>query len=243
MTRPENNPYDRSGRYASTPREKKLHIKKKWRPLSQRRTPGEVLEDWVHSILLWLKCMCDPECPAYRAVFPAALWGEMGEYNVRASTLAGIALLVGAYFDYAFLSTSIFLVKLKFVSIIGFVIIGIYQLRDLAGPIWWADRYAIEQVKRFFNNQEVEPYERFGEAMARLRPNHDLPITPAQARRLGELYRQFYYGELSERSWRELKNYTEAQVTFFYTLVGLTDADPRFPEEALKQPGDAQPQA
>lgn len=214
--------------------QKKIRIKKRFRPLSERRSPGEVVEDWLSGLWTWLTCMCDPECPVYREEFPAAMWGEMGEYGVRFSTFFGIAFTILGFVSLFRLPGAVFLVKTKFVINVAMIIIGLLQLRDLNGPIWWADRYAVTQVKKYYDGEEVEHYERYGEAMARLRPSRNLPLTMSEVRRLAELYHQFCTGTLSERSWREIGEFTLTEVNFFYTVAHIEPSDPHFPEDALK---------
>lgn len=224
-----------------TPR-RKIRIKKRFRPLNQRRTPGRVIEDWFIGIKTWLKCMFDPKCPVYREEFLAAMWGEMGEYGVRGSTFFGIVFAVLGIIGLIYLPGAVFLVKTKFAILLAMIVIGLRQLDDLNGPIWWADRWAITQVGKYYDDEEVEHYERYSEAVARLRPNRKAPLTLTEIRRLGELYHQFCTNTLSERSWREIGEYTLAEVEFFYNIKDFGPRDPRFPEDALKQPEAAQSQ-
>lgn len=223
--------------------QKKVRIKKRFRPFSQRRTPGQVVEDWLSGLWTWLQCMFDPECPVYREEFPAAMWGEMGEYGVRFSTFFGIVFTILGFVSLFNLPGAVFLLKTKFLINVAMIVIGLYQLRDLNGPIWWADRYAIAQVKKYYNGEEVEHYERFGDAMTRLRPSRNIPLTMTEIRRLAELYHQFCTDTLSERSWREIGEYTLAEVNFFYTVAHVEPRDPHFPETALKQPEANPPQS
>lgn len=217
-------------------RPQKIRIKKRFRPFSKRRTPGQVVEDWLSGFWTWLTCMFDPECPVYREEFPAAMWGEMGEYGVRFSTFFGIVFIVLGFVNLFNLPGSVFLVKTKFLVSIAMIVIGFFQLRDLNGPIWWADRYAVAQVKKYYDGEDVEHYERYGEAMSRLRPSRNTPLTMTEIRRLAELYHQFCTETLSDRSWREIGQYTKAEVEFFYTVAHIEPRDPHFPEDALKQP-------
>lgn len=222
---------------------RKVRIRKRWRPLNQRRTPDQVVEDWLSGFGTWLECMFDLKRHVYLVEFPAAMWGEMGEYGVRFSTFFGIVFAILGFVSLFNLPGAVFFIRGKFLINVAMVIIGLYQLRDLNGPIWWADRWAIEQVNRDHDGKEVEHYERYGEAMARLRPSRNIPLTMTEIRRLAELYHQFCTDTLSERSWREIGEYTLAEVNFFYTVAHVEPRDPHFPETALKQPEANQPQS
>lgn len=216
-------------------RPQKIRIKKRFRPFCDRRTPGQVVEDWFSGLWTWLTCMCDLKCSVYRKEFLAAMWGEMGEYAVRLSTLCGIASIILGFVGLSHLPGAIFLVKTKFFIFVAMIAIGPFQFRDLNGPIWWADRYAVTQVERYKDGKEVEHYERHGDAMARLRPSRNLPLTITEIRRLAELYHQFCTGTLSDRSWQEIGEYTAAEMEFFYTVAHFAPNDDRFPEDALKR--------
>lgn len=217
-------------------RPQRIRIRKRFRPLSERRTPGQVVEDWFGSIWTWLTCMFDRDCHVYLREFPAAMWGEMGEYGVRFSTFFGILLVYFGFVSLFNLPGSVFLIQGKAVVNIIMIAIGLYLFSDLNGPIWWADRWAITQVEKYYNGEEVEHYERYSEAVARMRPNRKAPLTLTELRRLGELYHQFCTNTLSERSWREIGEYTKDEVEVFYSIHNFGPRDPRFPEDALKQP-------
>lgn len=233
MSRPEDQRYNRN---AGIPyrRSDKIRIKKRWRPKSQRRTPDQVLEDWVTGFWTWLTCMFDLKCPVYREEFPAALWGEMGEYGVRFSTVWSILFIIFGIIGLVYLPGTHFLFKSKLIVFIAMIIIGLRQLADLNGPIWWADLYAIEQVNNCYDGKDVEHYERYSETVARMHSRNELLLTISEVRRLAELYHQYRTDTLSERSWRELGSYTKAQVEFFYQVVRLGADEERFPEDALK---------
>ena len=216
------------------PLPRKVRIKKRFRPLSQRRTPDRVIEDWLAGIGTWLECMLDLERGVYLREFPAAMWGEMGEYGIRGSTFFGIVFAILGFVSLFNLPGAVFLIKGKFFVNVAMIVIGLYQLRDLNGPIWWADRWAVAQVDKYDHGEEVEHYERYSEAMARLRPNRNMPLTLSEIRRVAELYHQFCTNTLSERSWREIGEYTQTEMEFFYNVAHLEPRDPRFPEDALK---------
>ncbi len=237
MTRPNTyRPDDRRGQGIFR-RSQKIRIKKRWRSFNERRSAGQVLEDWVGQFATWWRCMFDPDCPVYRWEFPAACWGEMGEYGVRFSTFYGILLIaLGiAGFWLLFDSRMSWWFVVRIGIFVAMIIFGIRQFADLQGPIWWADRWAVKQVQSYYATGECAHYERRSEAMARLRPERGkLLLKPHEIYRLAELYHQFCVGTLSTQSWYELGNYTKAEVADFYKLFSISESDRRFPEEYLK---------
>lgn len=238
------------GRRKRSSQSGRVRIKKRPKSLSERRRPWQAFSDGVDGFERWLKCFFSRRDPAYRKVYFGALWGEMGEYGIRLSTLASIAYIAGALYVFRYLPKMI-----ERAAILGktppiirpliavvLLVVGLNQLRDLGGPIWWADRYAATQALNARSGKEVKRYECYDMAMTRqLAQRHEkkFPLKSYELARLGELYRQFYHGDLSAESWDELGKYTKTQVDFFYQTVGIDASEPRFPESALKQPESA----
>ena len=117
----------------------------------RKRSLGTHLDEWTKSfkgIPLWLGRMTSGW--VYREEFIAALWGEMGEYEVRFSTIVGgFGFIALAIANAWFLPGAVFLVKTKFLLTLVFLFIGVRQLKDLNGPIWWADRFATRALNSY----------------------------------------------------------------------------------------------
>lgn len=209
----------------------KVKIKKR------KRSLGEHIDGWTKSlkgIPLWFRRMAGSW--AYREEFMAALWGEMGEYEVRFSTIVGgLGSIALAIANTWFLPGAVFLVKTKFLLTLVFLFIGIRQLGDLNGPIWWADRFATRAANSYNQTGRFKRYERYS-AFARSHSQTAFPLRLDEVAFLCELYHQYMTGTVTVDALCELRTYAPQEVEFFYQVMGFAPSDPRFPPQYLGQP-------
>lgn len=203
----------------------------------RKRSLGTHLDEWTKSfkgIPLWLGRMTSGW--VYREEFIAALWGEMGEYEVRFSTIVGgFGFIALAIANAWFLPGAVFLVKTKFLLTLVFLFIGVRQLKDLNGPIWWADRFATRALNSYNQTGRFKRYKRYS-AFAKSHTQTAFPLRLDEVAFLCELYHQYMTGTVTVDALCELRTYAPQEVEFFYQVMGFAPSDPRFPPQYLGQP-------
>ena len=203
--------------------------------VKRKRTPGEMVDALTTipgSVRLWWQRIS--KLRVYREVFWPALWGEMGEYEIRFSTIAWCVLYpIAAITGFTFLSTSVFFVKTKFCIFVGMILVGLYMLKDLQGPLWWADHFAIKAYDDYRQTGQYRPYSRYSAYFRQQVQRNPATLRLEEMVFLCELYHQLCTGTISEMALRELGVYTAQEITAFYQFFDIRQGDPLFPPQYI----------
>lgn len=200
----------------------------------RKRSLGEHVDGWTKSLKgvpLWFRRMAGSW--VYREEFLVTLWGEMGEYEIRFSTLVpGVGFLILAIVGICLIG---YTGPVRKLGILALIIISVYQLKDLNGPIWWLDRFATRAANSYNQTGHFKRYERYS-AFARNHSQTAFPLRLDEVAFLCELYHQYMTGTVTVDALRELRTYAPQEIEFFYRVMGFAPSDPRFPPQYLGQP-------
>lgn len=208
----------------------KVKVKKRKRSLGTRI---DALAQVPRKFKIWFQKMRSSS--VYRTSFWAALWGEMGEYEIRFSSLSGFFWLFLGIIGFLFLPTTRYkgLFKLALVVLFfAFLIIGVRQFGDLQSPIWWADRFAVRARQSYMKNGNFQRYSRYS-SYFRSQPRANPPLRFEEVRYLCVLYHQFCESTISAAALDELGTYTASEIDYFYRAFDVRPTDPRFPPQYI----------
>lgn len=214
----------------------KIRIEKRPRSIGGRI---DALADIPKHFRTWLTRMTDNrEGWVYREIFWAALVGESLEYGVLASSIGSFLFftVVVGIGGLIFIPGAIFLKTIKTLIFIAAICVGLYQLRDLNGPLWWADRFGLKAVLQYRETGHFDGYQRYGEYYrSKVRTATAPPLRMDEVAQLCELYHQLCTDTISAESLQVLSAYTEKEINYFYRVMGIQERDKHFNPQLFKR--------